>query len=123
VARYVISGACHSHSLVVKYQHMAKYAVIRLQGRQYKVEEGKELLVDKMNDLALEPEVLLVADGDNVQVGKPIVKGATVKIKVLTEVEKGEKIDVYHFKAKSRYRKHTGFRPQYTRVLVEKITI
>jgi len=102
---------------------MAKYAVIRLQGRQYKVEEGKELLVDKMNDLALEPEVLLVADGDNVQVGKPIVKGATVKIKVLTEVEKGEKIDVYHFKAKSRYRKHTGFRPQYTRVLVEKITI
>lgn len=85
------------------------------------MEEGKELLVDKMNDLALEPEVLLVADGDNVKVGKPTVKGASVKLKVLAEMEKGVKIEVYHFKAKSRYRKHTGFRPQYTRVLVEKI--
>lgn len=102
---------------------MAKYAVIRLQGRQYKVSEGEELLVDKMNDLKLEPEVLLVADGDSVKVGKSAVKGASVKLKVVTEVEKGEKIEVYHFKAKSRYRKHTGFRPQYTRVLIEKITL
>jgi len=58
-----------------------------------------------------------------VKVGKPVVKGAEVKLKVVTEIEKGEKIEVYHFKAKSRYRKHTGFRPQYTRVSVEKISI
>ncbi|HKC04733.1 MAG TPA: 50S ribosomal protein L21 [Patescibacteria group bacterium] len=99
-----------------------KYSIIRLQGRQYKVSEGEELLVDRMNDLKLEPEVLLVADGETVKVGKPTVKGASVKLKIVTEIEKGVKIDVYHFKAKSRYRKHTGFRPQYTRVLVEKIT-
>ena len=100
-----------------------KYAVIRLLGRQYKVEEGQELLVDKMNDLKLVPEVLLVADGEKVSIGKPTVKGAKVAIKILKDVEKGEKIEVYHFKAKSRYKKHTGFRPQYTRVLVEKITL
>ena len=102
---------------------MAKYAIIRLQGRQYKVSEAEELLVDKMNDLKLEPEVLLVADGAKVEVGKPVVKNAKVTLKVVTEVEKCKKIEVYHFKAKSRYRKHTGFRPQYTRVLVEKISI
>jgi large subunit ribosomal protein L21 len=100
-----------------------KYAVIRLKGRQYKVTEGQELLVDKMTDLKLLPEVLLVADGDTVKVGKPVLKDSKVSLKVLTELEKGEKVEVYHFKAKSRYRKHTGFRPQYTKVLVEKISI
>jgi large subunit ribosomal protein L21 len=100
-----------------------KYAVIRLLGRQYKVSEGQELLVDKMNDLKLIPEVLLVADGEKLSVGKPVLKDAKVTLKILKEVEKGEKIEVYHFKAKSRYKKHTGFRPQYTRVLVGKISI
>jgi len=100
-----------------------KYAVIRLQGRQYKVAEGEELLVDKMNDLKLLPEILLVTDGEKVEVGKPVLKNAKVTLKVVKDVEKGEKIEVYHFKAKSRYKKHTGFRPQYTRVLVEKISI
>ncbi len=101
---------------------MAKYAVIRLQGRQYKVSEGQELLVDKMNDLKLTPEVLLVADGEKVSIGKPILKDAKVTLKIVKDMEKGEKIEVYHFKAKSRYKKHTGFRPQYTRVSVEKIS-
>ena len=100
-----------------------KYAVIRLLGRQYKVAEGEELLVDKMNDLKLLPEILLVTDGEKVEVGKPVLKNAKVTLKVVKDVEKGEKIEVYHFKAKSRYKKHTGFRPQYTRVLVEKISI
>lgn len=100
-----------------------KYAVMRLNGRQYKVEEGQELLVDKMNDIKLTPEILLVVDGEKVKVGKPILKDAKVTLKILKDVEKGEKIEIYHFKAKSRYRKHTGFRPQYTRILVEKISI
>jgi large subunit ribosomal protein L21 len=109
-------------SISDKILSMKKYAVIRLQGRQYKVSEEQELLVDKMNDLKLTPEVLLVADGDKVQVGKPVLKDVKVTLKVVKEMEQGEKIEVYHFKAKSRYRKHTGFRPQYTRVLVEKIS-
>jgi large subunit ribosomal protein L21 len=99
----------------------SKYAVIRILGRQYKVTEGMELVVDKMNDLRLVPEVLMVVDGDKVKIGKPVLKDAKVTLKVLKEMEMGEKMEVYHFKAKSRYRKHTGFRPQYTRILVTKI--
>ena len=101
---------------------MAKYAVIRLQGKQYKVSEKDELLVDKVVDFKkLDPEVLLFADEGKIKVGKPILKDVKVKIKVLSEMEKGEKIDVYKFKAKSRYKRHTGFRPQYTKLLIEKI--
>jgi large subunit ribosomal protein L21 len=103
---------------------MAKYAIIRIGGKQFKAEEGKELLVDKLADpKKLAPEVLLFVDGEKVKVGKPVLKDVKVGLKVVTELEKGEKIDVYKFKAKSRYKKHTGFRPQYTRLLVEKISI
>ncbi|MEK7550917.1 MAG: 50S ribosomal protein L21 [Patescibacteria group bacterium] len=100
-----------------------KYAVIRIQGKQYKVSEGDEILVDKIVDLKkIEPEVLLLSDEGNVKIGKPVLKDIKVKLKVLTELEKGEKIEIYKFKAKSRYRKHTGFRSQHTRLLVEKIS-
>lgn len=97
-----------------------KYAVIKFQGHQYKVSEGQELLVDKLVGQS-EPEVLLVADNDKVTVGKPTVKGAKVKVKVVAGEEKGEKLDIFKFKAKSRYRRKTGFRPVYTRLLIEKI--
>ncbi len=98
-----------------------KYSVIRLGGKQYKAEEGKELLVDKLLDKKAQPEVLLTVDGEKISVGNPLVKGSSAKIKILEEV-KGEKIHVYKFKAKSRYRKHTGFRSQLTKVLVEKLS-
>lgn len=100
-----------------------KYAVIRINGRQYKVEEGQELLVDKLAEpKKISAEVLLFTDGDKVKVGKPVLKDVKMSFKILNEVEKGEKIDVFKFKAKSRYRKHTGFRPQYTRLQVTKIS-
>lgn len=100
-----------------------KYAIVRIGGKQYKAEEGKEILVDKLVDpKKFGVEVLLLVDGDKTKFGKPTVKDAVVKLKVITEVEKGEKIDVYKFKAKSRYKRHTGFRSQHTRLLVEKIS-
>lgn len=103
--------------------HSMKYAIVRIAGKQYKAEEGKELLVNKLDAAKkVEPEVLLVVNGEIVKVGKPLVKEAKIELKVVKDLEKGEKVDVYHFKAKSRYKKHTGFRPQYTRILVEKIT-
>ena len=99
-----------------------KYAVIRLQGHQYKVSEGEEILVDKLADpKKIEAEVLLVADEGKAVVGKPAVKGAKVTLKVVKEEEKGEKIHVRKYKAKSRYRKHIGFRASLTRLLVQKI--
>lgn len=99
-----------------------KFAVIRITGKQYRVVEGQEILVDKMNDLKVVPEVLLIADGDKVEVGTPVLTKVKVTVKVLAELEKGEKIDIFKYKAKSRERRHVGFRAQYTRLLVEKIT-
>lgn len=99
---------------------MAKYAVIRIKGHQYKVAEKEEILVDKITDKP-EVEVLLLVDGDKIKIGKPVLKDVKVTLKVLKELEKGEKIDVVKYKAKSRYRRHIGFRPQFTRLLVQKI--
>lgn len=100
---------------------MAKYAVVRITGKQYKAVEGKEILVDKLSDpKKISAEVLLVVDDEKVSVGKPTLKNE-VKFKVVTDLEKGEKVEIYKFKAKSRYKRHTGFRAQYTRLLVEKI--
>ncbi|WKZ25912.1 MAG: 50S ribosomal protein L21 [bacterium] len=100
-----------------------KFAVIRIGGKQYKVSEGQEVLVDKLTDTKkAEAEVLLVSDGDNVEIGTPVLEKAKVTLKVLTEVEKGEKVRVFKYKAKSRQRRHIGFRAQYTRLLVQKIS-
>lgn len=102
---------------------MEKFAVIRIAGKQYRVAEGEEILVDKLTDLTkVEPEVLLVADGETVEVGTPVLTKAKVKVKVVTEIEKGEKIRVFKYKAKSRERRHVGFRAQHTRLLIEKIS-
>lgn len=102
---------------------MDKFAVIRITGKQYRVTEGEEILVDKINDLTkVEPEVLLFVDGDKVEVGTPVLSKAKVQVKVLKEVEKGEKIEIFKYKAKSRERRHVGFRAQHTRLLIEKIS-
>lgn len=98
-----------------------KYAVIRLSGRQYKISEKQEILLDHVPDAKVSPEVLLVVDEEKVKIGKPTVSGSKVELKFLEEV-KGEKIDVVKYKAKSRYRKKRGFRPVYSKFQVEKIT-
>lgn len=99
-----------------------KYAVVRIKGHQYKVREGEELLVDRIEEKKAEPEVLLVVDENKVLVGKPVVKEAKVDLKVLGD-EKGEKIVIRKYKAKSRYRRKTGFRASKTRLQVSKISL
>lgn len=101
---------------------MKKYAVVKIKGTQYRVSEGDEILVGKLNKEEPKAEVLLTVDGEKVSVGKPLVKGAKVSLKVLAEEEKGKKLYVQKFKAKSRYRRKMGFRPVYSRLLVEKIS-
>ncbi len=97
------------------------YAILRIKGHQYKVSEGQEILVDRIGETKLEADILLISKDGKVRVGKPLVKDAKVTIKVMGE-EKGEKIDVYKYKSKSRYRRHTGFRSQLTRLLIQKIS-
>ncbi|MFC1624994.1 50S ribosomal protein L21 [Patescibacteria group bacterium] len=99
---------------------MSKYAVIKIQGHQYQVSEKDEILVDKITN-KVEPEVLLYVDDGKVKIGKPNLKDVTVKIKKIEDL-KGDKIMVFKYKSKSRYRKKRGFRPQYTKLLIEKIS-
>lgn len=101
---------------------MGKYAIIRIKGTQYRVIEGEEILVGKLGEDKPEAEVLLLSDDDKVKVGKPTVRGVKAKLKVLEKEVKGKKLYVQTFKAKSRYRRKIGFRPKYTKVLVEKIS-
>jgi len=99
---------------------MAKYAIVQISGHQYKVSEGDELLVDRLQEEEA-PAVLLVADGDKVTVGTPVIPGAKVAYKILGE-EKGQKVEVIKYRSKSRYRRHTGFRHSYTKIQIGKIT-
>lgn len=96
------------------------YAVIRINGKQYKVSQGEEILVNRITEDKLTSEVLLCVDEDKVSVVAPLLKNVKVTTKILGE-EKGEKVKTLKYKAKSRYRRRMGFRPQYSRLLIEKI--
>lgn len=103
---------------------MIKYAVFQNGIRQYKVSEGEEILVDRLAGVdksASFDQVLLVVDDGKIKVGNPYVSNAKIEVQILGE-EKGKKIEVIKYKAKSRYRKHTGHRHQYTRIKISKIT-
>jgi large subunit ribosomal protein L21 len=100
------------------------YAIIRDRGTQYRVEEGQVLEValldaDPGSQLEL-GEVLLVGGSDNVRVGTPLVEGAKVLAKVV-DTTKGDKIIVFKYKNKKRYRRRTGHRQQYTRIAISQI--
>ena len=99
------------------------YAIIKTGGKQYCVEEGKVITIEKLDveagaEVAFD-EVLLVS-GDSVKIGQPTVAGAKVTGKVL-EQGKGAKIRIFKYKAKSTYRRRQGHRQPFTKVQIEKI--
>lgn len=102
------------------------YVVIKTGGKQYKTGLGKEILVDKLNTLKGEkctfPEVLLFRTDDEIVVGNPYVADVRVTGRVV-DVIKGEKITISKFKAKVHYRRKMGFRPMYSKVRIESISI
>lgn len=101
-----------------------KYAVFSDRGKQYRVYEGQELYLGRMGGVDGKIEfnnVLLYVDGDKVEIGDPVVKGVKIVGKIEGE-EKGEKIRVAKYKAKSRHRRVTGHRTVFTRVKIEKIS-
>jgi len=95
------------------------YAVIKAAGKQYKVTPGLILEIDKIEGESGSAirfdEVLLTANEKSVEVGMPMVKGAFVSAKIL-EQTKGDKVRVAKFKAKSKYRRATGFRAKLTKI-------
>jgi len=102
-----------------------KYAVIKTGGKQYKVMEGQVIeveLLDSSDSSFVFDEVLLVVDGSDVKIGTPTVAGMKVYADVVAEV-KGDKIEVFKYKSKSRYRKHTGHRQKYTQVKINGIGV
>ncbi len=102
-----------------------KFAVIKLAGSQLRVKEGVQYDVKKLKgnkgDSIEISEVLLTANGEDTKVGTPYVDGAKVTLEI-TSQQKGEKVKVFKYNAKSRYRRRYGHRPEITRVLVKKIS-
>lgn len=98
-----------------------KYVVLRDRGTQYKVAEGEEFLVDFLGSDKFEPEVLLFVDGEDVTVGTPTLSKVKTTFSIVSDLEKGDKVRVFKYKSKSRYRKTIGSRPKYTKVKLEKI--
>ena len=100
------------------------YAIFETGGKQYKAAKGDVVFVEK---LALEPgkqvsfDALVVADGDKIQIGTPIVKGVKVKAKVV-EHGKEKKVIVYKYKSKDNFRKKQGHRQPYTKIEITGIT-
>lgn len=101
-----------------------KYAVIKIGGSQFKVAEGDELLVDKLEGekgkMVELGEVLLLVDDKKVTIGQPLVGGVKIKAEILDQT-KGKKIRVATYKAKSRYRRVKGHRRFLTKIKIEKI--
>ena len=98
------------------------FAIVESGGKQYRVAEGDVL---RLEALSAEPGdtvdlPVMMLGGDSVQVGKPLVEGASVKAEVI-EHGRGEKLYIYKFKAKSNYRRKNGHRQPYTEVRIMEI--
>jgi len=107
-----------------RFRRKEVYAVIETGGKQYKVTPGQAIDVERLdvaegNTIDLE-RVLLIANGDKVTVGTPTIDGAKV-IATSQGDGKGKKIIVFKYKPKVRYRKKTGHRQLYTRLVIDKI--
>jgi large subunit ribosomal protein L21 len=100
------------------------YAVVSTGGKQYRVEAGSELVVERVpgdaGDAITFDRVLLVGDGEAVTIGTPVVEGATVSGTVLGEAL-GPKLIVFKFKQKATYRRKNGHRQHLTRVRIDEI--
>ncbi len=100
------------------------YAVIETGGKQYKVQEGDVVFIEKLEadegSAVTFDKVLAVSSEGNVSFGSPVVANATVNGKVLGH-GKDKKIIVFKYKAKKNYRNKTGHRQPYTKVQIDKI--
>ena len=100
------------------------YAVIKTGGKQYRVSDGETLKIEK---LEVEPgekvtfnKVLMIADGENVQIGSPHVEKASVEAKVISQ-GKGKKINILKFKRRKHSMKQQGHRQLFTEIQIGKI--
>ena len=101
------------------------YAIIRTGGKQYQVAAGDTLRVEKLKgnvgDTVELSDVLLVADGEDIKIGQPVVEGASVVAKI-SEQGKAKKVLVFKMKRRKGYRVKRGHRQQYTALTIEEIS-
>jgi len=102
------------------------YAVIRTGGKQYRVSTGEKLKIEKLpagdvgKELILD-EVLLVGEGQAIKVGTPVVKGASVKAKIVSH-GLGEKVMTFKMRRRKNSKRHRGHRQSYTEIEITGIT-
>jgi large subunit ribosomal protein L21 len=101
------------------------YAVIRTGAKQYRVQPGDVLEVElvegeKGAEISLD-DVLLLADGDKIQVGKPTIKGARVTAEVVNPDKKGVKVIAFKFRRREGYHRKRGIRPHHTVLKIKEI--
>jgi large subunit ribosomal protein L21 len=105
-------------------EEMIMYAVVATGGKQYKIKEGETLRIEKVNgnvgDAFTFDQVLLVADGESLAVGQPMVQGASVNAHIV-EQGKSKKILVFKYKRRKRYRRKQGHRQPFTAVRIDNI--
>ena len=102
------------------------YAIVEINGQQFKVEEGKKLFVNHIQNAesgqAVEFEKVLLVDNEGqVTIGAPVVEGAKVVCEVIDPLVKGDKVLVFHKKRRKGYRKLNGYRHQYTQVTIKNV--
>ncbi|MFC1500997.1 50S ribosomal protein L21 [Elusimicrobiota bacterium] len=100
------------------------YAVIKTGGKQYKVEKGNNILVDKLSaelgkDIVID-DVLLIGDGKSATIGKPTIKGASVVATVVNQT-RAPKIIVFKKRSKKGYKKTQGHRQNLTEIHIKDI--
>ncbi len=116
------SVAC-PHSEFLRKEECFMYAIVETGGKQYKVSQGDEINVEKLENEVGEKvslNVLLLADGEKVVAGAPYVKGSVVTAEVVAH-GKGDKVVVFKYKAKKNERKKQGHRQPYTTLKIVEI--
>ena len=100
------------------------YAVVETGGKQYKVEVGQtidiELLPAEVGDTVELDRVLMLADGEAVKIGQPVLEGVKVVATVVDQA-KAKKVIVFKYRAKQRYRRKVGHRQHYMRLRIDQI--
>ena len=102
------------------------YAIVEINGQQFKAEEGKKLFVHHIKDVeagqTVEFDKVLLVDKDgSITVGAPAVEGAKVVVEVVTPLVKGDKVIVFKMKRRKDYRKKNGHRAQFTEVSIKSV--
>lgn len=102
------------------------YAILETGGKQYRVAPGAVIAVERVpggvGEVVEFSRILLVGDGEKIQIGSPLIPGAKVRAKILGQI-RGPKITVFKFRRREKYRRKTGHRQELTRLQVEEIAV